>query len=82
MSKLGVVLSVVGVLLGLAAVIVGALLYYYRPVIEYAYVDLRDGREYPISGWALLGGSLATLGLVAVPFVWLVRWWRRRNAAR
>jgi len=58
---------VLGVLVGLAVVTIGVLLYYYRPSIEYAYVDIR-GR--PVSGWAVTAGVLATLAVVAIPIRW------------
>jgi cell division protein FtsX len=64
-----------GVLAGMVAAVLSlaALLIYYRPTIEYAYVDILDRREHPTSGWfiALLAASVALL--VGGALVWLKR---------
>src|SRR5258707_6074696 len=59
--------------------IIGALLFYYRPSIEFAYVDTLDGREKAISGWWLLAGASA-LGALVGGVVAVVRHRREKIA--
>jgi len=68
-----------GVVAGIALAVlsVAGLLVYYRPTVEYAYVDILDRRERLTSGWfiALVGVSVALLvgGVLA---------WLRRKASQ
>ena len=80
MRRVGLVVGGVSALLVLASALIAGLLFYYRPTVEYAFVDIIDKREgpsRPLPGWVLpsipLGGALV---------IWLgYRLWRR-NAAR
>ena len=66
-----------GLLLALAAIDV-ALFFYYRPTIEYGYVE---GQQRPAPSWLtgeLIGGLLgAVLGITGGLFLWAGRRWRR-----
>ena len=55
----------------LAVLTLVALIVYYRPTIEYAYVDIMDRRQVPPWLSFVLGGSLVLL--IASGLVWLRR---------
>jgi hypothetical protein len=76
-SRLGAALGALVVLAGIAV-----LLYYYRPSIEYAYVDIIEKREHPVAGTWLIGGCLAVVVVVGGLLVWLGRRSRKRDATK
>ena len=50
-------------LLAAVGIGVGVLLMYYRPTIEYAYIDIVDKSETAMSGWWLLFGAVVLVGM-------------------
>jgi hypothetical protein len=79
MRKSAILVGGVSAILAIGAAAIAALLFYYRPTVEYAYVDildLRDRQSLPFPGWVLLAAPLAGAALL----IFAYRIWRRRAA--
>jgi hypothetical protein len=50
-----------GAILALGLAATALLLVYYRPTVEYAFIDIVDGSAHAISGWWLLAGVAVVL---------------------
>jgi hypothetical protein len=72
------VVEVVGAVVALVMLAVGVFLFFYRPSIEYMYIDLRDLSG---SGGGNLWGILSVSVIIAVVLTLLVRKRRDRKAA-
>jgi len=71
-------LAVAGIVLLLLALGVGALSFYYRPTVEYAYVDVVDFREKPLPpGWFVMPLVVVLVGVSLIVVAW--RLIRRRS---
>ena len=60
--------------------IIAALLFYYRPTIEYAHIDTLSGKETAISGWWLLVAAGGAVAVVAGAAALVVKVWRKNVA--
>jgi len=64
-------LAIAGIVLFLLALGVGALFFYYRPTVEYAYLDVVDFREKPLPpGWFVMPLVVALVGVSLIVRAW------------